>query len=221
MKEKSNKNHDNDTKYYEKRAQLTLLQCFDNIYSRNLIMLDKPDIFDNDNNFGIEVTKALSKKESEIIGLFAQYKDKKPGEMPLKTIEYLEKLGANISIPNNKFYSCTTFNWDLKKSIEVSLENAFKEKIKKLNNGNYAIREKYDLYIFSPSFGVCDLSAVQNFLSNAYSIQENSKLKFRYIYIDDESTIYQCDMTTNKIIPFINDKVHQICEDAKKYTSNN
>lgn len=45
--------------FYEYKAKLILIKYFNEIYSQNLILDDKPDLQDITNSIGVEVTRAF------------------------------------------------------------------------------------------------------------------------------------------------------------------
>ena len=52
-------NKKSDKFFYEYKAKLILIKCFNEMYSQNLILDDKPDLQDITNSIGIEVTRAF------------------------------------------------------------------------------------------------------------------------------------------------------------------
>lgn len=61
---------------------------------------EHPDFHDYKKNVGLEVTRAISKNEGEMIGFIDKIKDKKLSSVGKKEIEKFEKLGGSISENN-------------------------------------------------------------------------------------------------------------------------
>lgn len=131
--------------YEECYAKLILETLFPERYS-NLDIADKPDLRSPSNTIGIEVTSATpsSTKESERLWYTMPYVTPQVAEKNKKRMEQLGVpytdgvlAGPTISYPTGYFEA----------SPFVKVVDVFCAKLKKLNSGQYAEMERYDLYI--------------------------------------------------------------------------
>lgn len=213
-----NKEHSADKKYYEKKAQLTLMQKFNNIYSI-IIIDDKPDLIDTKNHYGIEVTRAFYDNYGEINGLSEKCINKSIDDIPPELLKKIKKLGAHpIEIKNVCYGVAYPARW----CSNDCIEKCFLNKIKKLNEGKYSKMKFYDLYIFSQGFDEFEFCDIEKILIKISQMQEKSTYKFRYVFIDDETSIYQCDLITNSLLQQKIEKkeLHKINVEAKNYAMN-
>ena len=159
--------------YDECYAKLILEKFFPNKYE-NLQLSDKPDLRDLKHNIGIEVTSAIPKEEQEALNLAAMipYVDEQAQERRRRR---LKKMGYRymkygMAHPPESYIKDTP----CKRFLE-----AYEEKIRKLNSGNYAELEKYDLYVYSEE--VIDSWMIPKLIQAVSSINVGEK-KYRYIY---------------------------------------
>lgn len=128
--------------YYECLAKLILEKLFPNEFE-NLEISDKPDLQDDKNEIGVEVTKARDKRQEENENLYAKIENRE--------VRNRDKAIAKI----NNFYKPHTMYVDGQKIREPDRYNngiligipdndnferifkSFSEKIKKLNGGGY------------------------------------------------------------------------------------
>lgn len=199
--------HDAEKYYYEKRAQLTILKFFGDIYSKNVSMFDKPDLIDNDKDIGIEVTRTFYYNYSEAIKLFhSKCMLKEVGQVRPQIIKKLEKLGCSLVVKNNKYLTIVPPAFYVS---TVPIMAAFSKKLEKINGGDYKKMKEYDLYIFSPLTDVYDVNAIINLKDKMICLQSKRKVAFKNVYIQDENNIFHCDLINNIV------ETHSFDEDDK------
>lgn len=116
----------------------------------NLFVRDKPDLFDEKNRRGIEVTSCIPSKEREVESLW--YKTFCYGEQAdqTKSIERMKQLGVDYS-GGCQFFGEKTYLSQLdenRDNVRCFLDIAT-DKIRKLNGGGYYEFDEYDLVVLS------------------------------------------------------------------------
>lgn len=196
-KKEQKKDHMAEKYYYEKRAQLSLLKYFGNLYSKETRMSDAPDLIDDNKKVGIEVTRTFYGDHAEATNLFhSECMLKKVGDVKPKVLKRLEELDCLFIIIDETYYGITP------PAFFVSTEpivNAFESKLNKINKGHYEELEEYDLYVFSPCFDTYDIEEIIELKNKMRMMQIGKKLMFRNIYIDDENNIFRCDLINNVV----------------------
>ena len=135
--------------YDECYAKLILEKFFPNKYE-NLQLSDKPDLRDLKHNIGIEVTSAIPKEEQEALNLAAMipYVDEQAQERRrrrLKKMGYRYMKYGMAHPPESYMYDGDFNDVNIKDTPCKRFLEAYEEKIRKLNSGNYAELEKYDM----------------------------------------------------------------------------
>ena len=106
-----------------------VLQFLDEATYRNLSHRDKPDLWDELHDLGVEVTQAISQETQEADALYAKLRETDDAKLKERLTERIEQVGAEV------------FDWGLfgpsgKDSFGLVIE-AYKEKLGKLNGGGY------------------------------------------------------------------------------------
>lgn len=211
-------NNKKSKQYYEKRAQLTLIDKFSTIlYSDKIELQDCPDLYDKINDVGIEVTRAFYENHAEISSISSEYIKNPFQQFDSKKEEYIKKLGGKILQFDNMFLGIVyKANW----VGSNELEKCYNAKIEKLNKGHYQKCKSYDLYIFSPGFEEYDDNHMEQFMQKVMNTNVHYSKQFRNIIVDDLYYIYLCDFNAKKLIKYDmpRDIVHNICVESKKYS---
>lgn len=135
--------------YDECYAKLILEKIFPNRYE-NLQLSDKPDLRDLKHNIGIEVTSVIPKEEQEALNLAAMmpYVNEQSQERRrkrLKKIGYRYTKYGMAHPPESYRYDGDFNDVNIKDTPCKRFLEAYEEKIRKLNSGNYAELEGYDV----------------------------------------------------------------------------
>ena len=125
-------------------AKVVLETYFNDRYC-DLLLSDKPDLFDEKNKIGVEVMEAVEEKKREAQTLW--------GEMPKKTAQWQERAKERMK-DNGEEYQGDAQKWlpikypyDLEHSPLKMVVRGMRVKLKKLLK--YTECEKYDLFVFS------------------------------------------------------------------------
>lgn len=136
--------------YDECYAKLVLEKFFPNEY-KNLELSDRPDLRDNAQNVGIEVTSAYPPhmQEALFIGADIPYRSE---EEKKKGLNQLGKLGYEYT-QYGMFSPSFSYTWagntypDIEKALCAPIIEVVKKKLDKLNAGGYAELQQYNLFI--------------------------------------------------------------------------
>lgn len=125
-------------------AKVVLETYFNDRYC-DLLLSDKPDLFDEKNKIGVEVVEAVDEREREAQTLWV--------EMPKKTAQQQERAKERMKQLGEEYqggiqsWSSVEYPYNLENSPLQIVIRGMKGKIKKLLK--YTECEKYDLFIFS------------------------------------------------------------------------
>lgn len=175
--------------YNECYAKIILEDLFADRYGK-LLILDKPDLQNDDLSIGVEITSAVPQSHREALKLWytMPYVDREKQE---KNKERMKQLGAeyegDIQTWPTKCYSSNVIDGN---PIENFLK-VLEIKIKKLNSNNYKFFNNYDLFVDS-DIDVAD-SILSKVLERIISINKGKKI-FSYIYLLSQDKILLFDM---------------------------
>ena len=181
-------NKKSDKFFYEYKAKLILIKCFNEMYSQNLILDDKPDLQDITNSIGIEVTRAF--RTNKIAEQQSLWKNHKILRVNKKSKNEYKKNHISYSCVKDKclvmmFYPSTKY-----------LIDSFIVKLNKLNDDLYIKFTYYDLFIFSHELKEFDMKDMPPLLDTMIMLQANSNFQYRIVYILDIDIIYCYNLLT-------------------------
>lgn len=166
--------------YDECYAKIVLEKFFPEKYI-DLKIADKPDLRDESNNIGIEVTSAIPQNDQEAASLACEIPYL--GEIKKnKRISYLKTKGYDYT-DYGMFGTSRSFAWtgigypDIDKTHCKYFLSAVKNKIRKLNNSGYAQMGRYDLFVNSELF-------IENWMpdiKNLGFVQSGAKALYFYL----------------------------------------
>lgn len=174
--------------YYDCFAKLVLEQVFQDRYSL-LRIADKPDLIDDENGIGIEVTSADSRHRREAINLFCKMPFYSPQERQRK-IERMGQLGE----PYQGMVQCWSTSYSNKldeRHPMINFINIVEKKVKTLNKKHYQQLERYDLYVYSEFLWRDHI--LPEITNKLYEIN-NGDLKFTYIYLFLQDCVYEYNL---------------------------
>lgn len=172
--------------YYENKAKLILIKLFTDTYSEDIKHNDKPDLYDDTNSIGIEVTRAF------ISPIFPEQQSLWKNK---KILRVNEKGKAEYK-RNHISYACIE-NKILVQMFWVStkyLLDSFTAKLNKLNADIYDELKHYDLFIYSQEIN--DKEDMPPLLDKMIMLQANTNYQYRMVYILDRDIIYCYNLFT-------------------------
>lgn len=195
--------------YDECYAKLVLERHFQNRYS-SLKILDKPDLIDEENGIGIEVTSAILQKRREAIKLWykmpyysAEEQDRKKERMQQLGEPYQGQIQGWTTIYPNELNEQHPL---------INFISAVENKVKKLNKKHYWKLKQYDLYVYSEFFIQEEL--LPNIIRKINEVNCGN-LNFTFIYLFTQDCIYEFDCNGNyRTVEFNN--VNELARQARK-----
>lgn len=169
--------------YYECYAKIVLEEMFpDQFYE--LVILDRPDLQNDQLNVGIEVTSSINPKQKESESLYVKWCDQS-NERQKKTERQIRKCGARL---NNGILSGIPSHNEFDR-IYVTV----KDKLGKI--GKYKPFEKQYLFIFSDIYATSNM--LEKIFEEIHHICYLESLKFDNIYILVPGALYVLDFIKN------------------------
>lgn len=180
-----------DTCFFERYAAASLHALLGNRYA-SLINYDRPDLQDNSQSIGIEVTRAMSEtKNAEfdlvnaVIGSDRQSAD---------DTALAQRNGYSYGlIDDNRIGSKERDYWNL----ALPLKRILTSKIYKASNGFYGYYDELGLYVFSKE--KLNLSQIQDVVKFINIQQNKGEQKYSNFYYSQVDMLYSCNMNNKKI----------------------
>lgn len=183
-----------DKTILENIARLILAR-YCNYPIENLVCLDKPDLQDSINSYGIEVVEDCYSSEKEAERFLTSVWNMKYSEIDSKKIERLLKIGGELKEKGDKIFSTSLGKGT--PNNPTHLIKTIKKKIIKLNNGGYKIFNNYGLYVYVNTV-ILQNSYVESIINEISKNQ--SELKYSKLYLDMHFQLWICDMNKKTYI---------------------
>lgn len=177
--------------YYECFAKLVLERFFPTRYSF-LRISDKPDLIDDENDIGVEVTSADPEKRKEAIKLFCKTPYYSPKQQE-RAKGRMEQLGE----PYQGMVQSWSTNYSYKLDERHPLMNFIKiveKKVKTINKKHYQKLKRYDLYVYSEFLW---RDHILPEITDKINEVNNEDLKFSFIYLFLQDCIYEYNLNGN------------------------
>lgn len=207
---KNNCNWHTKRKYDECFAKLILEEYFSDRYG-DLQLQDKPDLFDVENNIGIEVVLAVDEKRNEAMTLWAKIPEKNPQQQK-RAIERMKQLGEEYQ-GGVQCWSSVEYPYDLSRSPLQLFVKALVKKANLLNKNQYKECDRYDLFVNSSIYIQPEL--LSELFEQIKSINNKGK-KYSFIYFYWQKTIVEFDFIHNKYSVSNDEKQAELVKHARE-----
>lgn len=207
---KNNRTWHTKRKYDECFAKVVIEKYFFGRYGC-LQLQDKPDLFDVENNIGIEVVLAVDEKRNEAMMLWVKMPEKTPNLQEAakrRMIELGEKYQDGIMI-----WSPVDYPHDLHKSPLYKVVEAIISKVTKLNDNQYKKCDRYDLFINSSIYIQSEL--LPSLFEEIKGVNNKEKI-YSIIYLYGQKTIVEFDFIHNRYTIQKDDKQADLVDMAWK-----
>lgn len=181
-------------KYEECYAKIILEHCFPQKYC-NLLIEDKPDLYDNKNDIGIEVTSAIKPDFREAQSLWSEMQNKNPAQQErakerMRQLHYAYQGGIQTWGANEYDKGATSQDYDI-------VYKMIESKLQKLNRkGLYKDCQSYALFV--ESFTNMEQDWINQFIKQIKVIYDRYDKIYDIIYFLAQNDIMEIDMIQNK-----------------------
>lgn len=176
-----------DTCFFERYAKLSLEALFGEQYA-GLVNSDRPDLQDEKNSIGIEVTRAITEDKNvanSLINEMAGRQVKEVNEDLLKIQEsgYSYGLDLNYAMGSNEYNY-----W----ALALPMKRILESKIWKVNNGFYGEYNEFGLYVFTKYDLMAD--EVNEIIGFMMDVQQDKAVRYDHLFISQIETLFDCDL---------------------------
>lgn len=182
-------------RYEECYAKEFLEFLYPNKY-KDLAIRDKPDLYDSINDVGIEVVEAENERKKEAVKLWYTMlyvsENKKQ-----QNKERMKQLGEEYSEPI-QIWQSDDYSKGLDSEPFVVLFDSIKSKLEKLNDGNYKVCKRYELFV--ESLMEFRKNLWEEVLEKLVSMSSEYRLRYDIIYVLTRETICSYDILFQKVI---------------------
>lgn len=185
-------------RYEECYAKVFLEYFYPNEFC-NLIIQDKPDLYDCKNDIGIEVVEAEEQRKKEAVKLWYTMPYVSEQEK-VKNKERMKQLGEEYTEGIQVWNRSIIYDRDVDSQPFDVAYNAVKQKLNKLNFGKYKLCKQYELFIYSEL--MIRKEWHEKMLKRLADISAEYELQYCYIHISTQNSLCSYGIKDNKFIVF-------------------
>lgn len=199
-------------RYEECYAKVFLEYFYPNEFC-NLIIQDKPDLYDCKNDIGIEVVEAEEQRKKEAVKLWYTMPYVSEQEQ-VKNKDRMKQLGEEY-MGGFQVWSTISYDKDIDSKPFKVLYAVLNRKLQKLKTGNYKLCKSYELFIYSEL--MIRKEWHEKMLARLIDISTKYSLKYEQIHIatQDSLCLYNIQENTFKFCD-ITEKQKELAFQARK-----
>ncbi|MDR2921423.1 MAG: hypothetical protein LBV72_18915 [Tannerella sp.] len=183
-----------DTTFFERYAKISLTELVDNRFCL-LQNRDRPDLQDDQNSVGIEVTRAIRECKEVAHALINKIAGRPIMDVSDEDWMDMTTYGYGYGLSDNIVGKIEYDYWATAMPMKRILDN----KIHKVTDGFYGNFKTFGLYIFSKEN--LDNDKVQQTIRYAMDLQKNKKTKYTSMYISQIHEMFVCDLNNASFEP--------------------
>ena len=184
-------------RYEECYAKVFLEYFYPNEFC-NLIIQDKPDLYDCKNDIGIEVVEAEEQRKKEAVKLWYTMPYVSEQEK-VKNKDRMKQLGEEY-MGGFQVWSTISYDKDIDSKPFKVLYAVLNRKLQKLKTGNYKLCKSYELFIYSEL--MIRKEWHEKMLKRLADISAEYELQYCYIHISTQDSLCSYGIKDNKFIVF-------------------
>ena len=176
-----------DTCFFERYAMYSLNALLGERFA-HLVNADRPDLQDEGQGLGIEVTRAITEDKNVANSLINEMADRQVKEvnedlLRIQESGYSYGLDLNYSVGSNEYNY-----W----ALALPMKRILESKLWKVNNGFYGDYKEFGLYVFTKYDLVADeINEIIGFMMDA---QKDCSVQYEHLYISQIDTFFDCDL---------------------------
>ena len=181
-----------DTCFFERYAMVSLATLLGEHYA-HLVNRDRPDLQDEEQGIGIEVTRAIRENKNVANALVNEMAGKDIKEVNAEDLRHINQsgyaygLGDGTLIGRNE-YEFWSLALPLKRILEINMD--------KVNNGFYGDFDEFGLFVFTKED--LDLEQIKQTMAFMMEKQAYQNRLYSRLFLSQIQTLFDCDLETGQ-----------------------
>lgn len=181
-----------DTCFFERYAMVSLASLLGEHYS-HLVNRDRPDLQDEVQGIGIEVTRAIHENKNVANALVNEMAGEDIQEVNDDDLRRITQSGYAYGLGDGRLIGRNEYEYW---SLALPLKRILEIKMDKVNNGFYGDFHEFDLFVFTKED--LDLDQVKQTIA---FMQEKQAFQNRYysrLFLSQIQTLFDCDLVSGQ-----------------------
>ena len=179
-----------DTCFFERYAMVTLATLLGEHYA-HLVNRDRPDLQDEVQSLGIEVTRAIRENKNVANALVNEMAGEAVKEVNAEDMRHINQSGYAYGLGDGTLIGRNEYEfW----SLALPLKRILEIKMDKVNNGFYGDFHEFGLFVFTKED--LDLDQIKQTIAFMQEKQAFQNRFYSRVFISQIQTLYDCDLET-------------------------
>ena len=179
-----------DTCFFERYAMVSLATLLGEPYA-HLVNRDRPDLQDEKQGIGIEVTRAIRENKNVANALVNEMAGEDVKEVNAEDLLHINQSGYAYGLGDGSIIGRNEYEfW----SLALPLKRILEIKMDKVNNGFYGDFNEFGLFVFTKED--LDLDQIKQTIAFMMERQAYQNRLYSRLFISQIQTLFDCDLET-------------------------
>lgn len=181
-----------DTCFFERYAMVSLATLLGEHYA-HLVNRDRPDLQDEEQGIGIEVTRAIRENKNVANALVNEMAGKDIKEVNAEDLRHINQSGYAYGLGDGTLIGRNEYEfW----SLALPLKRILEIKMDKVNNGFYGDFDEFGLFVFTKED--LDLEQIKQTMAFMMEKQAYQNRLYSRLFLSQIQTLFDCDLETGQ-----------------------
>ena len=181
-----------DTCFFERYAMVSLATLLGEHYA-HLVNRDRPDLQDEEQSIGIEVTRAIRENKNVANALVNEMAGEDIKEVNAEDLRHINQSGYAYGLGDGTLIGRNEYEfW----SLALPLKRILEIKMDKVNNGFYGDFDEFGLFVFTKED--LDLEQIKQTMAFMMEKQAYQNRLYSRLFLSQIQTLFDCDLETGQ-----------------------
>ena len=181
-----------DTCFFERYAMVSLATLLGEHYA-HLVNRDRPDLQDEEQGIGIEVTRAIHENKNVANALVNEMAGEDVKEVNAADLRHIHQSGYAYGLGDGSIIGRNEYEYW---SLALPLKRILEIKMNKVNDGFYGDFHEFGLFVFTKED--LDLDQIKQTMAFMMEKQAYQNRLYSRLFISQIQTMFDCDLETGR-----------------------
>jgi len=185
-----------DTCFFERYAMLSLATLLGEHYA-HLVNRDRPDLQDEEQGIGIEVTRAIRENKNVANALVNEMAGEDIKEVNAEDLQHINQSGYAYGLGDGSIIGRNEYEYW---SLALPLKRILEIKMDKVNDGFYGDFNEFGLFVFTKED--LDIDQIKQTIAFMMEKQAYQNRLYSRLFLSQIQTLFDCDLETGRYRKF-------------------
>ena len=181
-----------DTCFFERYAMVSLATLLGEHYA-HLVNRDRPDLQDEEQGIGIEVTRAIRENKNVANALVNEMAGEDIKEVNAEDLRHISQSGYAYGLGDGSIIGRNEYEYW---SLALPLKRILEIKMNKVNDGFYGDFDEFGLFVFTKED--LDIDQIKQTIAFMREKQAYQNRLYSRLFLSQIQTLFDCDLETGR-----------------------